>query len=313
MSSTCRGPCPWNQSLQREVCTHCADNVLGTPSWDAASSKWEWESKQDCSFTHPAQGALAQVLHELQIRRVKLIGDSVLRRFYFTLVAMLKQQQRLPGDEWYSDVPPQLRSRRSMLKEICAGVLVAFEWAPSTEEVSSRLAEQSVARWDCFIVNSGAWVLEDIFNSAFAWNASKAVLHSIRSELSHVDLSRPFHVPLQVRAHITRELSVAANRVGTALMNFSSRAEAARSAANHSSHGMGNISSHVNSSSGASRDTSASAGPPLLFFLQLGGLGFDMERILQYNCDDSNSSNTSCDRTYVAHMTAHSSLTACEA
>ena len=115
---------------------------MGSASWDTDASRWVWPEGSGCSLVHPSPQAVINAIQAKQIRHVNLIGDSVLRRFYFTLLAMLRLQNRSDflttwGVSWYEDLAP-LDRHKHKLEETVNDIHITFQWAPGEVYTSTE-------------------------------------------------------------------------------------------------------------------------------------------------------------------------------
>ena len=150
---------------------------------------------------------------------------------------------------------------------MAAHVHVSFDWAPDPGMLARTLASIDVAAWDSIVVNGGSWSLERTFRSVSSTSAGGFWTGPVGNTLGQVSLARPFYVPPTARKRFGEEIDVAADAYAEAMANFSRRTSqqcAARLRHRNQTHARRRV-------CGASR----------LFFLELGGIGFDQDRIKQ--------------------------------
>ena len=99
-------------------------SALDEAAW-GSDGQWHWPTRglrslALCNHSHLTQNKLREILTEASVTRIKICGDSVLRRFFFTLIAMLRGEGRgsyvpnpthgtipssVAGPAWYDDLP----------------------------------------------------------------------------------------------------------------------------------------------------------------------------------------------------------------
>ena len=277
-----------HEHAPRRVSCHgpCLGHLLGEAAWDSSLGRWHWPVDR-CNHSHHSSSSLRRVLAASSVSSIKIVGDSVLRRFYFTLVAMLKGEgrgslppnpahgkidPRVAGVAWYDDLPPALKHVKQHLSEHVktgsGSLLVSFDWSPDPSMLARTLASIDVAAWDSVIVNGGIWSLEHTFRSVSSTIGGGFWPGPVGSTLGQVNLARPFHIPFTVRRRFGDEITSVADAYAEALANFS-----------HRTYQHCTTRLHPRNQTHNTRRRGCAF--PKLFYLELGGIGFDQDRIKQ--------------------------------